>query len=378
MRYLAVVALILFLPQVVLADDIGVIPSVVRRMFNGDVDGSGATTGQVLIRQADGSWKPGTPSGATTSGWDSVLGNSVHTNGHTPVIDSADSLDFGSDCRLHRTGTKQVEFDDAANGQLDFVIEGGSTYDGGLNILDTGHINVGSSGKTFADPTKGFYCDKDEVDLGRDVTFQWEDGGGTSIDARLRRSGAKTVTFDDGGGGAATLAVTGTLTASTPIAATSGGTGSSSFVVGDLLYCDSSNHLTKLGIGTTNYVLTVVGGAPSWQPASGGSNTRTVTAKTTSYSVLSGDTNTVFTNAGAGGTVIFTLPTWSSGLTYTFVIEATQTLEVLAPGSDTITIGNSTTAGGGNFSASTAGYSLTIVATASGKWRSVATTGTWN
>lgn len=50
-----------------------------------------------------------------------------------------------------------------------------------------------------------------------------------------------------------------------------GGTNQSSYITGDLLYASGSNTLSKLGIGTGSYVLTVVSGIPSWQPASGGS-----------------------------------------------------------------------------------------------------------
>jgi hypothetical protein len=36
------------------------VPPILRRYFGGSIDGSGATTGQALVKQADGSWKPGT------------------------------------------------------------------------------------------------------------------------------------------------------------------------------------------------------------------------------------------------------------------------------------------------------------------------------
>ena len=49
-----------------------------------------------------------------------------------------------------------------------------------------------------------------------------------------------------------------------------GGTGLTSYTIGDLLYASSSTALSKITIGSTNQVLTVSGGIPSWQNATGG------------------------------------------------------------------------------------------------------------
>lgn len=40
--------------------------------------------------------------------------------------------------------------------------------------------------------------------------------------------------------------------------------------IGDLIYRDGTNVINRLGIGSSNQVLTVVGGVPTWQPAPGG------------------------------------------------------------------------------------------------------------
>ena len=47
--------------------------------------------------------------------------------------------------------------------------------------------------------------------------------------------------------------------------ATAGGTGQSAYTTGDLLYASATNTLSKLAAGTNGYVLTVVGGVPTWQ-----------------------------------------------------------------------------------------------------------------
>ena len=61
---------------------------------------------------------------------------------------------------------------------------------------------------------------------------------------------------------------TGTWSA-TAIAANKGGTGQTSYTTGDLLYASSSSALSKLGIGTSNYVLTSSGTAPQWTAVTG-------------------------------------------------------------------------------------------------------------
>ena len=56
---------------------------------------------------------------------------------------------------------------------------------------------------------------------------------------------------------------TGTWNA-TAIGATYGGTGQTTYTTGDTLYASASNTLSKLAIGSTNQVLTVVAGVPAW------------------------------------------------------------------------------------------------------------------
>jgi hypothetical protein len=54
------------------------------------------------------------------------------------------------------------------------------------------------------------------------------------------------------------------LTLGAALPATSGGTGQTSFVIGDTFYASTTTAISKLGIGTTNQVLTVVAGVPAW------------------------------------------------------------------------------------------------------------------
>jgi hypothetical protein len=81
------------------------------------------------------------------------------------------------------------------------------------------------------------------------------------------------------------------LSLGTALPATEGGTGQSSFAVGDTFYASTTTAISKLGIGTTNQVLTVVAGVPAWvsptaasYPGAGIANS-TGSAWGTSYSV---------------------------------------------------------------------------------------------
>lgn len=56
---------------------------------------------------------------------------------------------------------------------------------------------------------------------------------------------------------------TGTVRKAVLMANPTGGTG-------DIYYRDSSSNVVRLAIGATDEVLTVVGGLPSWEPATGG------------------------------------------------------------------------------------------------------------
>lgn len=78
-----------------------------------------------------------------------------------------------------------------------------------------------------------------------------------------------TVTID-GTSGITTPAISGLTT---PVGISSGGTNITTYTTGDVLYASATNTLSKLGIGSSNQVLTVSGGVPTWAtpatPASG-------------------------------------------------------------------------------------------------------------
>ncbi len=99
-----------------------------------------------------------------------------------------------------------------------------------------------------------------------------------------------------------------TITWAGILAATRGGTGFGSYTIGDLLFASSSTALTKLGIGSSGQVLTVVGGVPAWQtPSSGGITTlNTLTATTQTFAT--GTAGTDFAISSATSIHTFNLP----------------------------------------------------------------------
>jgi hypothetical protein len=104
---------------------------------------------------------------------------------------------------------------------------------------------------------------------------------------------------------------------------------------------------------------------------------RVITAKTSNYTVVNTDSHTFFTNTGAAGTVNFTLPTAAAGLTYTFYIDAAQTLTITAGASTTIRSGSSVTTSAGNVTSSTQGNLIRITAISTTQWIADFITGTW-
>ena len=96
---------------------------------------------------------------------------------------------------------------------------------------------------------------------------------------------------------------TGTWNASV-IGPTYGGTNQSTYTTGDTLYASASNTLSKLAIGSTSQVLTVVGGVPAWANAA--------TGTVTSVSVASA--NGFAGTSSGGATPALTLSTSISGV----------------------------------------------------------------
>ena len=169
---------------------------------------------------------------------------------------------------------------------------------------------------------------------------------------------------------------------SATLVATSGGTGQSTYTTGDTLYASATNTLSKLPIGSSGQVLTVVSGIPAWAPASGG------------VSSISINSTNGFAGSSSGGTT----PALTISTTVTGVIKGNGTaISAATAGTDysagtsalitgilksTTTTGALTIAVAGDFpilnqstSGSAASLSATLVATSGGTGQSTYATG---
>lgn len=95
---------------------------------------------------------------------------------------------------------------------------------------------------------------------------QWQTVIGTGSVTSVNVSGGATGLSTTGG----PVTTSGTITLTGTLNPVSGGTGLTSYNTGDIIYASASNVLSKLAAGTNGYILTLIGGVPSWQPNSGG------------------------------------------------------------------------------------------------------------
>lgn len=133
--------------------------------------------------------------------------------------------------------------------------------------------------------------------------------GDTTFDLNLYRAASGTLKTDyslnvvqdlDVGGN---LDVTGNITSATwqgdAVGPTYGGTGQSTYTAGDILYASATNTLSKLGISTDGYVLTLASGAPVWAAQAAGDvpSSRTLTINgTTNEITVTGGTQSLAAN----------------------------------------------------------------------------------
>ena len=95
--------------------------------------------------------------------------------------------------------------------------------------------------------------------------------------------------------------ITGATWNATAIGAIYGGTSQTSYTTGDILYASATNTLSKLGVGSTGQVLTVVSGVPAWSASTGASITDDTTTNATRYisftSATTGALSTLYTSS---------------------------------------------------------------------------------
>ena len=124
----------------------------------------------------------------------------------------------------------------------------------------------------------------------------------------------------------------GALTSSGTLLTDQGGTGQTTYTAGDMVYYAAGTAMTKLGIGTTNYVLTSSGSAPQWSaPASVviGTATNIQGGAAGSVPYQSGASTTTFLGIGSAAQVLQvnssgTAPEWVSSTGTGSVVRATS------------------------------------------------------
>ena len=123
------------------------------------------------------------------------------------------------------------------------------------------------------------------VSLGSNL-FNLTAGTGVTFSSGTTYNGSTAITINaTGSGGTVTsvaatvpsflsisgspITTSGTLAISysgTALPAINGGTAQTAYTTGDILYASATNTLSKLGIGTNGYTLTIASGVPSWKP----------------------------------------------------------------------------------------------------------------
>jgi len=102
-----------------------------------------------------------------------------------------------------------------------------------------------------------------------------------------------------------------------------------------------------------------------------------IRAQRIDHTLINTESGTLFTNEGATGTVILTLPAAAIGLEYEFYIQANQTFTITAGSGDTIRSGTNVSTAAGTVSNNTVGNMIRIVAINSTEWIARTITGTW-
>lgn len=113
--------------------------------------------------------------------------------------------------------------------------------------------------------------------------------------------------------------------------------------------------------------------------ASGGSSggTGVPVNVTASAPILAGATGNTYSNNGAGGSVVLTLPASSVGIGFSMYVAAAQNFEFLAVGADIIKNGGDAGGASGNIKSSTVGNYINIQCLVAGIWSVTNMVGDW-
>lgn len=180
-------------------------------------------------------------------------------------------------------------------------------------------------------------------------------GSGDGTVSSVNASGGTTGMSFSGG----PITTAGTLTLSGTLVAANGGTGQSSYTAGDTLYASGSTALSKLAIGTTDYIMTSSGTAPQWTDPTVVSVGYATDALNADYAndVKGGGANRILYQTATNATGFVAAPT--TPLTY-LQWDGTQYQWVIVSGTGTVT---SIDVSGGTTGLTTSGGPVTTAGT---------------
>lgn len=113
-----------------------------------------------------------------------------------------------------------------------------------------------------------------------------------------------------------------------------------------------------------------------WRVFAGTGNV-SVSNKTTNFSALSTESGTRYTNNGAAGTVVGSLPAATVGLNFGFSVATAQILRADADGTDTINWAGTVSAAGGTIEGNVVGWFIMLECHVTGKWTVTQSQGGW-
>jgi len=132
------------------------------------------------------------------------------------------------------------------------------------------------------------------------VTLLASNTGATATVSSVAVSGGTTGLTTSGG----PITTSGTITFAGTLIAANGGTGFASYTTGDMLYASGATTISKLALGTTNYVLTAGASGPQYVAQS----TLAAGSATTATNLAGGTANQIPYQTGAGATSFVTAP----------------------------------------------------------------------
>lgn len=142
-----------------------------------------------------------------------------------------------------------------------------------------------------------------------------------------------------------------------------------------ILASSNSGNAVTFTAGTKDIFLVRPAARPA--PLSGGLEVNATGSSGTPNALSALESGTIFTNEGATAKVYHSLPTAAAGLVYTFVVQDTDGIRVVAATGDTIRINTSVSATAGYCEATAAGATVTLYAINATEWIATSSLGTW-